>query len=515
MDTENSKSPSIPVEVDLVSKVKQCRTCEWFWGGVPPYGRFPSYDFSDEFPQAIKDGPTKPEPTQPLNAQPIKWTTALQTKTHDVEPAVLRGCRKAPIMTIGINPNMTAYFPGTGGATWSYPYFKREQTYAYYYRHASIYQESIDLEVVREWVIKDSEIFAEKDGTVSIQRSKSHRFMSFEFQFSDGTMVHKEKAWHANERLVVFVQSRGKNKPIPVKKNELVAALIRPPGGEELDIYANITGYYDRMTETLDRFQKYLQNEEDRPNCAFSIGEDVSLHDMVACASPGWQTSYDIPREVIANNCVNEHQYMLDQLIQSRPRIVIVVSSSSLKMLNECVVKAGGKIDLDFKNRDIYDLLDECKSRRCILSIGSGTNLLATRIITVPHFSYADNFEEQSRFSLEAWEIFEKQFPEAVEILEANDRCNYVKGELFRGVHVRAENDELQSVLPAPAWRILMDYHFKPYTLILDTLINEHQHDSMMTDNKAIHLDRPSGNCQYCKNERWTFPEGCEYGVAK
>ena len=36
---------------------------------------------------------------------------------------VMDGCRKAPIMTIGINPNLTAFAPGSTGASWCYPSF--------------------------------------------------------------------------------------------------------------------------------------------------------------------------------------------------------------------------------------------------------------------------------------------------------------------------------------------------------------------------------------------------------
>jgi hypothetical protein len=48
------------------------------------------------------------------------------------------GCRKAPIMTIGINPNLTAFAPGRAGASWCYPDFSDASggdaatKYAYY-----------------------------------------------------------------------------------------------------------------------------------------------------------------------------------------------------------------------------------------------------------------------------------------------------------------------------------------------------------------------------------------------
>jgi len=65
------------------------------------------------------------------------------------------GCRKAPIMTIGINPNLTAFAPGKTGASWCYPSFSSAYNidswtkYPYYYGYRSVYQEHFRSEVHR------------------------------------------------------------------------------------------------------------------------------------------------------------------------------------------------------------------------------------------------------------------------------------------------------------------------------------------------------------------------------
>ncbi len=520
MSKPENKSTDLPIEVALVDRVKNCTDCQWFWGATKPYGPFPVYDWKQEFPEAIKNGPPASD-----DKKPILWCEVEQTGAKVVEPAILRGCRKAPIMTIGINPNMTAFFAGTKSASWVYPWFSREQTYAYYYRHATIYQESFSLETLKTGIIPGTEIFAEEAGTVKVERCNSHRWMHFEFQYQgQNEPVHVERAWQPEQRLVVFNTgysntdyNPGEDEVFGVNKGDLIAAQIKPEDSGTTKLFANKTSYYERLLPALQRFNTHL-HESGFSKCQLAIGEDVSMHDMVGCASPGWGTNLDIPRERIADTCVNKNRYMIDQLFQSKPKLVIIVSDSSLTMFAEGLRKAGGNVNLDFEERDIFDLLDDtCKQRRTISwsdDDGLGEGLFESRLIATPHFSYANNFDEQSRFHIDAWKIFCRQYPADVESLKQEERISIREGETFMSVMLRREHDDIKNRISPAAWQLLMDYHYDPYTLITDALIAEQQNFPFITDKSGLHLDRAPGDCSFCVNEKWAFTEGCDYGLA-
>ncbi len=512
MNKPENKSTELPVEVALVERVKNCTDCQWFWGAIKPYGPFPAYDWKQEtFPKAIKNGPPPSD-----NDKPVLWCEVEQVGAHAVEPAILRGCRKAPIMTIGINPNMTAFFAGEKSASWVYPRFSREQTYAYYYRHATVYQESFLLDTLKACIIAGTEIFAEDAGTVKIERCNSHRWMHFAFYYQGhDEPVHVERAWKPDERLVVFNDgySNDKDQVFGISKGDLVAAQIQPDNTGKAELFANKTGYYMRLQPVLQRFSDYL-NDNGFDHCQLDMGEDVSMHDMVGCASPGWGTNLDIPRERIADNCVNKNRYMIDQLLQSRPKLVFIVSNSSLAMFADGFSKVGGHIDLEFENRDIFDLLQETCWQRRSISLNENNVLFESRLIVTPHFSYAANFEQQSRLRTAAWEIFCRQYPADTEVLEKENRIFIRKGEVFMSVMVQREGDEVKNKISAAAWKLLMNCHYDPYALISDALITEQQTLPLITDKTANHLDRAPGGCSFCVNEKWTFTEGCDYGLA-
>src|SRR2546426_2504991 len=105
----------LPLEVELVYRVRGCRSCSFFWPSDPaqqPYGPFPSFDVHLGDRQA-------PDPDPSVVSYP--WMVATTRAPSFPDPEIADGCRKAPIMTIGINPNLTAFAPGTAGATWACP----------------------------------------------------------------------------------------------------------------------------------------------------------------------------------------------------------------------------------------------------------------------------------------------------------------------------------------------------------------------------------------------------------
>ena len=94
-----------------------CGTCDFFWPKdlkTQPYGPYASYDFDVNVPFAAPPG---------KGSGPQPWVRGRTAPSVFPNAAVAGGCRKAPIMTIGINPNMTVFSPGQTGTAWAYPNF--------------------------------------------------------------------------------------------------------------------------------------------------------------------------------------------------------------------------------------------------------------------------------------------------------------------------------------------------------------------------------------------------------
>ena len=99
-----------PLEVALVFNVRPCGTCRFFWPENPaqqPYGPYSGYDFDSNMPAESKGG---------AKDKSFVWLKGTTREPGFPDAEVMDGCRKAPIMTIGINPNLTAFAPGPTGA---------------------------------------------------------------------------------------------------------------------------------------------------------------------------------------------------------------------------------------------------------------------------------------------------------------------------------------------------------------------------------------------------------------
>ena len=177
-------SSGLPLEVELVADVKACRTCKWFWDGSPPYGPYPSFDWLSDFPPEVVR--TEKQSGEYSPAQP--WLSAKLTGTTIPDPGIMHGCRKAPIMTIGINPNLTAWFPYTSSASWIYPGFTKAARFAYYYRHFTLYQESLSLDYVKAHLSTgpNDRLIAEDDFHAE-RRAKRSRTSSSVINFGFGS----------------------------------------------------------------------------------------------------------------------------------------------------------------------------------------------------------------------------------------------------------------------------------------------------------------------------------------
>lgn len=509
----SEQMPTIrPLEVQLVEEVRSCRSCQWFWGGTPPYGPYPSFDWKEKFPEHFRKSNAweMGQKTSPLMEVQVNGQKL-------VAPAIMHGCRKAPIMTMGINPNLTSYFQGTTGARWAYPDFTDIANYAYYYRFQTIYQESFDLQFIREKSIADTKIIAEDDGwLLGVERSLSHRWMEITVRYkNEGKNRKIEAAWTDRARAVVLVEKKDPDRdPLSFRKGDVLAAKLDVPENVQAMLYENTTGYYQRFIPILEHLSAHITKNQPpggaiSPEVRLRLGEDVAQHDMISCASPGWGDKYDIPCDSITRKCVGEKRFAISQLLQSRPAVLVLVGGSTLKMFGEYF---GDAIDLDYADKDIYQLLKETCTRKKYLTIETGGFRLKTRLIACPHFSYYQNYLCQSRFSAEAWTAFTKDFPDDAAILRKADRINDKGYDEVTALEIKGSNDPIRKDLSVAAWSVIMAYYFDPYRMIAGALIDEYADGNLRLDNSRQRLERTDGPCGFCDNSLWRFPQSCLYG---
>lgn len=493
-----------PLEVALVHDVKSCRICKWFWMGTPPYGPYPAFDWLTDFPPEAVRSETQPSGYTP--AQP--WLSAALTGSTIPDPGVMHGCRKAPIMTVGINPNMTAWFPYTSSAPWIYPAFSKDARYAYYYRHFTLYQESLSPDFVRSALSSKPEerLIAEDDGYVTgSSREDSHNYIQLNVRYrGQAADTVYEIVWKPDERWVVVQAGGSPTKPLWFKKGDVLAGRFDPPKQGTAEIYENAAGYYQRMVPVLERFKALAG----LAGANLTIGEDIAQHDMVACASPGWQSKFDMPMERIAANCVSNKGFIVSQFVQSQPVFLILVSTSALAMFRSVfgpfmTLPPGG---------DVYQLLVDTCRRPTYVTIAEGPVQFKTRIIVSPHFSYPDGFLAGARLSEDAWKAFEDDFRADAWLLKDGKHV-YPDPEDQPGPYLvtLAPNDALRDRMSVRGRAVLDGYYVDPFELMAQAMADEFKAGTIAFDPRTGHLRRGAGPCRFCVNDQWQFPEGCAY----
>lgn len=508
-----------PLEVKLVTDVRDCKTCQWFWGAIPPYGDFPVYDWNEDYPSEVRN---QEQTTKHVVKPTMKVKACGQGQ---VDPGVMHGCRKAPIMTVGINPNMTAYFPSLTGAVWSYPNFSKNARYAYYYRHHNVYQESFSSDFIKNNIVPGTEIIAEQDGwLISSNCSTSHRWVLLTIDYVDGTRQEVEVAWTDQLRFVVLVTTNTQKDPtkLSFRKGDVIGAKISGLTGNDIQLYENSTGYYQLYVNVLERF-KTLMTGQPVSNADLSISEDVCQHDMIACASPGWSSNYDIPTDKITSNCVIDHAFLVSQLIQTMPSVIVIVGGSSLDMFVK--VFAPFLPDFDYYNiiegsngektrvtKETYQLLKETTEKEKFLYIKFGDYELKSRIVISPHFSYSANFVEQSRLSEAAWNAFQSDFIEDTQILFKENRVQPNDKSSIVPIRIYGKDDTIKEKLSSSAWGVLMAYYYDPIEMLALVLQQEYNAGRIAYDASIKRFQRAEGSCKFCVNDQWQFIEGCPYG---
>ena len=520
-----------PLEIDLVYNVRPCGTCSFFWPSDPskqPYGPYPTYDF-------LVNEPGGPDPRS--NVETFTWIKARTEDQAFPDPEIMDGCRKAPIMTIGINPNLTAFAPGRMGTSWCYPHFSdADQTdpwtkYAYYYRYRSVYQECFDLKFVEQFLLPGDRITATKAGSVTSALRPTdapgyNLTVRYDGDKTDTTIALQRDL--GTPRWVLLFDSHPPNNRF--NAGDTIAARLSVPPGELTDVIREQIGYYEQFVPTLEYFQDTLR-KSGHTGATLQIGEDVCQLDMVACASPHWNPGFlggtTASERAVIDNCVVKNAWAMKQLVQTRPAVLFLVGESTWNMfLNSfgaLVHRAPGisahPIDNAFTLlRETTDL-DHPAYFEFTAEIDGTKYDLKTRLVIAPHFSYSSNFTPQWRLAPDDWKAFQAAEPAVAALLQHDRRIAFQPPTTdgFASFTVQKGVDDIIKQITAlspGAAKTLQPFYFDAHRMMADVLDHSYA-NAELTYGRVGNVDalmRTEGACKFCVNERWTFPLGCPYG---
>jgi len=529
-----------PLEVGLAFGVRTCRTCTYFWptDKAQPYGPFPAFDLPINDPgpgQATGDEPSFP------------WLKVVTQPASFPDPEIMDGCRKAPIMTIGINPNLTAFAPGPTGASWAYPSFTSDggtdewAKYASYYRYRSIYQERFDLTALSQYLVPDGQIKAAKAGVLvsALRPTDSPSYtvvVRYDGDAADTTFALAGEI--GTPRWVVLVNPRAR-----FNAGDLLASKLDVPAGVSLQTYRQRVGYYQQFVPVLTGFESYLR-QRGYTGRSLQMGEDVGQLDMVACASPHWNPGFlggtQASEQQIIDNCVADNAWALRQLVQTAPAVLYLVGEASYTMFRRAF---GGLLhrdtELDHAPADgAFTLLRETTdpAHPCYIEIDTEVDgvsyHLKTRLVVTPHFSYDSNFVPQIRLHPDDWQELQERDPSCAWALTTDPKITVVPGAQARdyiaflldpnqppGGTASAASAaifaELMARFPQES-TLLRDGFYDPHAQMGGVLVDLLAHGAMgvgpaVPGGEPV-LTRTGGSCQFCVNQYWKLAKGCAYG---
>ena len=260
----------LPTEVELAYEIMPCNAlrtaqepgktphpCTYF----RKWGTYHSYDYESAGP-----------PPQPGIEQPMQYVGR-----GPLVPEMLSGCRKAPILAVGINPNLPGWWPVTRNSI--NPLFDDYKQFAHYFR----YRATAKLDVP----LQDYQAYG--------GGPQDTPFSGFELDVP--------KDAHGFRTIPVELQ--------------------------EVTMYENYQGLLADLAREMDWQDHRL-----------TVGEDMAYGNMVACPSAKWITRPDphdpaMPpmtndeQKGIVSECFHLRRYFLRQLFQSLPSVLMVFSQST------------------------------------------------------------------------------------------------------------------------------------------------------------------------------------------
>jgi hypothetical protein len=314
---------TIPTEIELAFEVMPCNALRTAQspGSAPhacsyfrKWGKYHSYDYD-------KDGP--PPARGIVHLSQYVGRAALV-------PEMLSGCRKAPILALGINPNLPGWWPGTRSSL--NPLFDDYQQYAHYFRYRA----------TAKLALSPAD-YAQYGGA-----SNDSPF--------DGRELDVPRDAAGQRTIAVQLQ--------------------------EQKMYSA----YQSLLESLGEAMGWTGHE-------LRVGEDLSYGNMVACPSAKWTVKPDpkdskLPpmteseRGGIVRECFRDRKYFLRQLFQSLPSVLLVFSQNTA---NAFVGELQGRFSKgDVKPGDSVEALMGRDVRLHYGDLPDG-RLLEAKVIFAPH----------------------------------------------------------------------------------------------------------------------------------
>jgi nucleoside phosphorylase len=524
-----------PLEVKLAFQVRSCGTCNFFWPdkkNKQTYGPYTAFDFDVNVPYTAAQG---------KGSAPQPWVLGRTRPPAFPNGEVIDGCRKAPIMTIGINPNMTSFSPGQTGAAWAYPDFSSDNDtdawakYAWYYRYRTVYQERLTLDFVKQFVLPEGRVIAPRAGhIVEAVRKTDSALWNVKVRYDgDASDSQLELPGTTGDfpYMLLFDAYPPNNVFLP---GDIIAGKLAVPQGIQVEVMQQQQGYYMQFVPVLKQFEETLRNAGHH-TAELRIGEDVAQLDMVACASPHWNKDFlggsDEAIATIVDNCVTENAWAIKQMVQTRPAILYIVSQSSWNMFYSAFgahVKRDVPISTNPADHD-FTLLRETTDPAHPAYIEFDATVdgqqykSRTRLVITPHFSYNSNFVPQYHVPQADWDKLKTGQPEFVAALTpVNNFTVSQRGEFT----VIALSDEPAKAAASQrllqqftdAYAVIEPCFYDPHALmagVLEEMFKAGELAWTDKDDGGGYLARTEGGCRFCVNRHWQFPGECRYGKTK
>jgi hypothetical protein len=446
-------------------------------------------------------------------------------------------------MTIGINPNLTAFLPGQAGAAWCYPNFSSDNDtdawakYAWYYRYRTVYQERLTLDFVKKFILPEGLILAPRKGyVVSGNRPDDNPAWTvtvrYEGDAADTVLSLPGKL--GDFPYVMLLDQYPPNNAFAA--GDAIAGRVAVPQGIQAEVMQQQQGYYMQFVPVLQQFQNTVR-QGGHPNASLRIGEDVCQLDMVACASPHWNAGFlggsAESVATIVDNCVSHNAWAIKQMVQTRPAILYIVSVQSWNMFHGTF---GAHVHRDppLPQHPIdndFTLLRETTDPEhpafidFDVSIDGQQYKSRTRLVVTPHFSYNTNFLPQYRVSPTDWQTLRQTQPELLAALTAANGFTIVPPDpkypnSYVVVQLPADPSKagvvrawLEQQFPAGYQALQPDY-YDPHAMMASVLQDMYAQGALSWKDRADgtgYLDRTEGACRFCVNRHWQFPNECRY----
>lgn len=311
---------NLPTEVQLALEVMPCQAMRRVYESAETphpcayfgeWGSYHSFDYATAGP-----------PAGPGIVQDVIYAG----KTALV-PEILSGCRKAPIMSVGINPNLPGYWPFTRNAV--NPLFEDFLQYAHYFRYRSIAKLQIpkaaydELRDGREDLPTSGDPLTKRGEAIPVELAPLTMYKAYQ-SLLDGLA---EKEGWAGHKLVV---------------------------GEDLS-YANMVAC---------------------PSAKWVIKQDAKNPEMPIMGRERMQG--------IVHECFHERKYFLRQLFQSLPAVLLVFSESTGR---EFITAMAEKFTAGAPQPG--EKLEDLLTREIRLGYGTAADgePLTARVVFLPHAS--------------------------------------------------------------------------------------------------------------------------------